>query len=163
MLILESKYDDFEYRPCNKNFFVVQKHKAKRAGLHYDIRLTYISKTIGKCMLLSFATRKLTELLSRKTKRIAVFPTEDHSLNYAKFEGNIPDGYGAGTVEIWDRGNLEYVKFNRKEIKVKFKGDKLNGCYLFLDIRRPSVEDIYDKRKSWLFFKIRDEICNIKK
>lgn len=139
------------YKPCGSNFFVVHEHKAKRTGLHYDIRLTYINR--GKCVLLSFATRKLPELVKCDKKRIQVFPTEDHSLDYANFKGKIPEGYGAGDVKIWDKGNLEYFELTPNKIKVKFKGRKLKDCYTFIDINESNTRNIYDKSKSWLLIK----------
>ena len=76
-------------------------------------------------------------------KRLAV-QVEDHDLDYIDFKGTIPEGmYGAGTVEIWDKGT--YTLKSRKENKIEFTlhGDKLKGDYVLLRFRD----------NNWLFFK----------
>jgi len=77
-------------------------------------------------------------------KRLAV-QVEDHPINYANFEGTIPEGqYGAGTVEIWDRG--EYVLMEKTDDKLIFeiRGNKLQGLYCLVRFKG---------RENWLFFK----------
>ena len=77
-------------------------------------------------------------------KRLAV-QVEDHPISYASFEGTIPEGeYGAGTVEIWDKGS--YTLIDRKENKliVDVTGVKLRGAYVLVRLK---------ESKNWLFFK----------
>ncbi len=83
------------------------------------------------------------------TRRLAI-ETEDHPLGYADFEGGeIPEGqYGAGRVEIWDRGGtFELLKRNEKEIIITLHGEELEGDYVLIKTK-------YGKEdKGWLFFK----------
>ena len=115
--------------------FVIQKHAATH--LHYDFRLEMDG------VLKSWAIPKDPPTESG-VKRLAV-QVEDHQLSYINFEGTIPEGeYGAGRVEVWDKGI--YVLKHRSPNKLVFtlSGDKLNGDYTLLRFR----ED-----KNWLLFK----------
>ena len=117
------------------NIYVIQKHQARR--LHYDLRLEMDG------VLKSWAVPK-TPPTEKGVKRLAV-QVEDHPVEYANFEGTIPEGqYGAGTVEIWDKG--QYVLKERDEGKLIFeiKGNKLRGDYCLVRFKG---------RKNWLFFK----------
>src|ERR1700731_4095347 len=107
--------------------FVVQKHHAHRAGLHWDIRLEHDG------VLWSWAVRKGPSL-DPADKRIAVH-VEDHPREYADFQGVIPDGqYGAGKVETWDRGTWEplddpSVGMRKGELKFVVNGKRLHGRF----------------------------------
>jgi len=117
------------------SIYVIQKHQARR--LHYDLRLEMDG------VLRSWAIPKMPPT-EKGVKRLAV-EVEDHSVDYANFEGTIPEGqYGAGTVEIWDRG--QYVLKERDENKLVFeiKGNKLRGDYCLVRFKG---------RENWLFFK----------
>ena len=118
-----------------RDIYVIQKHQAR--NLHYDLRLEMDG------VLRSWAVPK-TPPSKHDIKRLAV-QVEDHPIDYANFEGTIPEGqYGAGTVEIWDKG--QYILKERKEDKLVFeiKGNKLKGDYCLVRFK---------ERKNWLFFK----------
>jgi DNA ligase D-like protein (predicted 3'-phosphoesterase) len=115
--------------------YVIQKHAATR--LHFDLRLEMDG------VLKSWAIPKEPPT-SPDVKRLAV-QVEDHPVEYAGFEGIIPEGeYGAGTVEIWDKGTYNLIDRKENKLIVEIKGAKLNGVYVLVRFR-----DV----KNWLFFK----------
>ena len=106
--------------------FVVQKHTATR--LHYDFRLEMPLEPGKENVLKSWAIPKEPPT-EPKIKRLAI-QVEDHPLSYASFEGTIPEGqYGAGKVEIWDKGRYELIELEENSIKFKLFGKKLNGSF----------------------------------
>lgn len=122
----------------SKPVFVVQRHDAR--NLHYDFRLELDG------VLKSWAVPKEPPA-EAGIKRLAV-QTEDHPLAYADFQGEIPEGeYGAGKVEIWDKGIFELLKNEEKEIVVTLHGDKLKGDYVLIRTKYGKAEN------GWLFFK----------
>ncbi len=126
-----------EVKEGGGKIYVVQKHYASH--LHWDLRLE------KEGVLKSWAVPK--EPPTKKGVRRLIVATEDHPIDYADFEGEIPEGqYGAGKVEIWDRGTYEEEKWQEdKEIIVHLKGKRLNGRYCL--IRFKKVEN------GWLFFR----------
>jgi bifunctional non-homologous end joining protein LigD len=105
------------------NRFVVQEHHAR--ALHWDFRLERHG------VLVSWAVPKGVPL-DRGTRRLAV-QTEDHPLEYATFEGDIPAReYGAGTVTVWDRGRYDTEKWSEGEVMVALHGERLEGRYVLV-------------------------------
>jgi bifunctional non-homologous end joining protein LigD len=140
--------------------FVVQRHDASR--LHYDFRLE-----LGG-VLKSWAVPKGPSM-NPSDKRLAVL-VEDHPVSYIGFEGEIPKGnYGAGTVEVWDKGlffpiNKELEKISERqallalkngELKFFLKGDKLEGEFVLVRLKNDD--------KNWLLIKHNDEYAVKKK
>ena len=83
--------------------------------------------------------------VEKGVKRLAV-QTEDHPVDYADFEGIIPEGqYGAGTVEVWDKGTYELESRKENKIVMKINGKKLKGRYCLIKFK---------DQKNWLFFKV---------
>jgi bifunctional non-homologous end joining protein LigD len=121
--------------------FVVQEHHSRR--LHYDLRLEKDG------VLKSWAVPKGIPV-SPSEKRLAV-ETEDHPLGYASFEGTIPKGqYGAGTVEIWDKGVYEAKVWDEKLIEFTVQGDRMKGRYVLVRLKKAG-------EKSWLLLKGKEE------
>lgn len=121
--------------------FVIQKHHASH--LHYDLRLEMNG------VLKSWAVPKEPPA-KEGIKRLAV-ETEDHPLQYANFEGIIEEGlYGAGTVEIWDKGTYSAEKIDEKEILIELNGKKLTGNYALIKLK-PNPR--FPGKRNWLFFK----------
>ncbi len=129
--------------------FVVQKHDASR--LHYDFRLELDGT------LKSWAVPKGPSL-DPKAKSLAVH-VEDHPLDYAGFEGIIPEGeYGGGTVMVWDRGQWEpegdaAKDYRSGKLKFRLEGQKLHGSWALVRMGGRAGED----GKNWLLIKHDDD------
>jgi DNA ligase D-like protein (predicted 3'-phosphoesterase) len=138
-------------RSSTRPVFVIQQHNASR--MHYDFRLEVDG------VLKSWAVPKGPSTDPRE-KRLAV-PTEDHPLEYADFEGVIPeDEYGGGTVLVWDRGSYRNLRREKDreertmadclregKIEVWLEGSKISGGYALIRTG--------DER--WLLVKINDD------
>ncbi|HKX47275.1 MAG TPA: DNA ligase D [Gaiellaceae bacterium] len=113
--------------PAGQPRFVIQRHAARR--LHYDFRLE------RNGALASWAVPKGVPL--RSGERHLAVHVEDHPLEYGDFEGTIPAGeYGAGTVEIWDRGTYELLEEKRNGgLTVRLDGERLDGVWTLVPAR----------------------------
>ncbi len=122
---------------------MIQRHDARR--LHYDLRLERDGA------LASWAVPKGLPL-EPGSRHLAVH-VEDHPLEYAYFEGEIPKGeYGAGTVEIWDRGTYELVEEKRDGgLTFGLDGKRLDGTWTLV----PASMD--GDPKNWLLLRKRDD------
>ena len=120
-----------------ENIYSIQEHHAKK--LHWDLRLEKDG------VLKSWAITKEPSK-NPKIKRLAV-QTEDHPIDYAFFEGVIPEGnYGAGKIKIYDKGAYEMIEYtSNKKIIFDVKGKKLKGVYCLIKFGK--------EKKNWLFFK----------
>ncbi len=151
-----------EAPPGRRPVFCVQKHAA--SSLHYDLRLEVDG------VLRSWAVPKGPSL-DPADKHLAV-QVEDHPLEYATFEGVIPEGeYGAGTVLLWDYGwwepdvrwSKEFAaqiergeapdvqgKLAEGELKFVLHGSKLAGSFVLVQMKGRGA-------KNWLLIKHRDQ------
>jgi bifunctional non-homologous end joining protein LigD len=135
--------------PAGGSRFVVHKHSARR--LHYDLRLEIDG------VLKSWAVPKGPSVRSHE-KRLAVH-VEDHPLEYADFEGVIPEGsYGAGPSIVWDAGRFQLLKpepareqIARGKLEFELFGFKLKG--------RWTLTRMSGKDRDWLLLKKSDEFA----
>ena len=121
--------------------YVIQKHRASH--LHWDLRLEEGGE------LLSWAIPK--EPPAKEGVRRLAVQVENHTLEYAGFKGTIPEGeYGAGTVEIWDRGTYKPLETEPGRRVVELRGRRLKGAYALIKFKSKDTKD-----KNWLFFKLK--------
>src|SRR5436190_7210910 len=123
--------------------FVVQRHDARR--LHYDFRLERDGA------LASWAVPKGVPL--EPGQRALAVHVEDHPLDYGSFEGEIPKGqYGAGTVEIWDRGTYDLVEEKKDGgFTVRLHGERLEGTWTLIPAHLDGQE------QNWLLVRKRED------
>jgi len=129
--------------------YVIQKHRATQ--LHYDFRLEWNGT------LLSWAVPKGPSL-DPSVKRMAM-QVEDHPVEYASFEGAIPEGeYGGGTVMVWDNGTWTPEdsdvdsSLRKGDLKFTLQGKKLQGSWVLVRLRPRGRES----KPAWLLIKHRD-------
>ena len=147
-------------RPSGKGpIFVVQEHKA--TSHHFDLRIEVDG------VLKSWAVPKGPSIDPRD-KRLAM-PTEDHPLDYADFEGVIPErSYGAGAVIVWDRGLYDNITEKDGQIQpmadalqaghalITLRGKKLRGGYALQRVARGTDE-------RWLLVKMKDDAADARR
>ncbi len=129
-------------RRGRRPIFVVQRHESRR--LHYDFRLERDG------VLASWAVPKGVPL--EVGQRALAVHVEDHPLSYADFEGEIPKGeYGAGTVELWDRGTYELVEEKADGgLTVRLDGERLQGLWTLVAAK------LDGDPKNWLILRKHD-------
>jgi bifunctional non-homologous end joining protein LigD len=131
--------------------FVIQEHHATR--LHWDFRLEHGG------VLKSWAVTK-EPTLDPAVKRLAV-EVEDHPLDYATFHGDIPSGYGAGHVEVWDHGTFDPhgdidESLKRGKLVFDLHGKKLRGGFALIRTRFGGGSRASSK-PNWLLMKMKDD------
>jgi bifunctional non-homologous end joining protein LigD len=125
--------------------FVVQRHAARR--LHFDFRLQ-VGGTLASWAVPKGPPEEIGE------KRLAIH-VEDHPIEYAKFEGDIPAGnYGAGHVDLWDEGTFQAEgplsaaeQIEKGEFEFRLTGRRLTGTFVLVKMRRSS------RGNEWLFIR----------
>ncbi len=141
--------------------FVIQQHAAR--AMHYDVRLEIDG------VLVSWAVPKGPSM-NPADKRLAI-QTDDHPMEYAKFEGIIPEGnYGAGPVIVWDRGTYRSIKekdgvvipmktcLKNRHIEIEFHGKKLQGAFALI-----GTGDAVGEKSHWLLIKMHDEYADARR
>ncbi|MGA7088567.1 MAG: DNA ligase D [Candidatus Dormiibacterota bacterium] len=135
--------------------FCVQLHRARR--LHYDFRLEHAG------VLLSWAVPKGPSM-DPKQRRLAV-QVEDHPIDYGDFEGQIPSGYGAGTVLVWDLGERSWVEGPKGQVTeglrdghldFELNGTKLKGGFSLIRMDHGAS----GKKDEWLLIKRPDSAAD---
>jgi len=122
-----------EVRETGQHRFVVQKHQASH--LHYDFRLEMDG------VLKSWAVPKGPPE-EANVRRLAV-QVEDHPVDYIDFAGTIAEGYGAGTVEIWDHGTYDLQERAEGRLAFTLHGERLHGEYVL----------VHTRSRDWLLMK----------
>ncbi|MCM8804437.1 MAG: 3'-phosphoesterase [Candidatus Omnitrophica bacterium] len=123
--------------------FVIQEHFATHH--HFDLRLEMNG------VLKSWAIPK--EIPKKQNSKKLAVEVDDHPLEYANFEGEIPEGYyGAGRVKIWDKGEYKLIKNEKNKIEFELKGEKVKGLYILIHFKKERDKNL------WLILKKNENI-----
>ena len=145
----DSKYIKEELVKGYKGKFVIQKHEA--TNTHYDLRLEFPVRSLKEALDPMYKIMKIDNKESDKAgtvyrswaipkhklptyrNKLLAMETEDHNKSWGTFEGTIEEGYGAGTVEIVDKGTFELldVTYDKKYI-IEFKGKAIKGIFALI-------------------------------
>jgi len=117
--------------------FIVVKHDAKKARLHYDLRFVMPNSKLW----ISFAVRK--GVPEKAGEKVLAVRTHDHSEEEALFLGKLESGYGAGTLTKYDDGKCIIEKFKSSHMIIDFKGKKIKGVYHLINV------GLFDKSKKY--------------
>jgi len=127
--------------------FIIHTHHAKKAGVHTDVRFQKPNDTKN---WLSFAVRK--GVPTKPGVRVLAIKTNLHSEKEALFTGEIPEGeYGAGKLEIFDKGTATIELYKPAHIAINFNGKKIKGLYHFINIGVSNRKKFKDNQ--YLLFK----------
>ncbi len=125
--------------------FIVVKHDAKKARLHYDLRF----KMPKSKKWASFAVRK--GVPTETGVKVLAIRTHDHDEKEALFLGTIKDGYGAGKLTKVDDGRCIIHKYHSSHIIIEFKGSKIKGIYHLINTGVFNKKQPYKKQQYLLF------------
>ena len=127
--------------------FIVVKHQAKRAGLHFDLRFEIPNSKNWA----SFAIRK--GVSTEVGKKVLAIRTNDHSREEALMVGTIEKGYGAGVLKKWDSGSCTIIKYHPSHMVVEFNGNKIKGIYHLINLamNKKITKQEFKGQQYWLF------------
>lgn len=141
-------YGAIKREKTDQPLFVVQMHDASH--LHYDFRLEIDG------VLKSWAVPK--GVPGKQGIRRLAIPTDDHPMEYGDFEGIIPQGYGKGTVMVWDIGTFENLKqesnsqsYAKGRLEFFLRGKKLWGPYALV-----KTKGLYAKN-AWILLRMKHQ------
>ena len=135
-----------------KTEFIVHKHEAKRAGLHYDLRIKLKSNKWA-----SFVVRR--GIPEKMGEKVLAIRTNDHSNEQALMKGDIESGYGAGKLTEFDKGKCVIEKMSEPHIVIFLHGRKFKGRYHLVSTKMIGRSSKYANKKirQYMIFKAKDQ------